>query len=209
VLLYAITDRAQLRRPLFDCIHGWLAAGIDYIQIREKDLPARALYELVAAAVALPNPHGTRILVNERVDVALAAGAHGVHLPSHALSPQRIRTIVPPGFVIGVSCHAAIEVEAAEREGADFAVFGPVFETASKRGYGPPAGVAALEAAVRGRRLPVFALGGITLDNFQECRAAAGLAAVSLFQNAPDPEAVVRRLRLSLRRAGDAQFFGE
>ena len=195
MLLYAITDRSQLARPLLDCLDGWLTAGLDYIQIREKDLPARALYELVAAAVALPNPHGTRILVNERVDVALAAGAHGVHLPSHAPSPQRIRTIVPPGFVIGVSCHSAGEVAAAEREGADFAVFGPVFETRSKRGYGSPTGVAGLEAAVRGRRLPVFALGGITLENFQQCRAVAGLAAVSLFQNAPDPGAVVGRLR--------------
>ncbi len=195
MLLYAITDRSQLQQPLLDCLRGWLAAGIDYIQIREKDLPARALYELVAAAVALPNPHGTRILVNERGDVALAAGAHGVHLPAHAPSPQRIRTIVPPGFVIGVSCHSVAEVEAAEREGADFAVFGPVFETRSKLAYGPPAGVAALEQAARGRRLPVFALGGITLENFQQCRAVAGLAAVSLFQSAPDPGVVVGRLR--------------
>jgi thiamine-phosphate pyrophosphorylase len=197
VLLYAITDRSQLQQGLIECLRGWLAAGLDYIQIREKDLPARALYELVVGAVALPNPHGTRILVNERVDVALAAGAHGVHLPSHAPSPQRIRTIVPPGFVIGVSCHTAGEVDAAEREGADFAVFGPVFETRSKGAYGAPAGVAALEQAAHGRRLPVLALGGITVENFQQCRAAAGLAAVSLFQNASDPGALVARLRLS------------
>ena len=195
MLLYAITDRSQLQRPLLDCLRDWVAAGLDYIQIRERDLPARALYELVATAVALPNPHRTRILVNERVDVALAAGAHGVHLPSHAPSPQRIRSIVPPGFVIGVSCHSAAEVDTAEREGADLAVFGPVFETRSKLAYGPPAGVAALEQAARGRSTPVLALGGITLDNFQQCRAAAGLAAVSLFQNAPDPGAVVGRLR--------------
>ena len=195
MLLYAITDRSQLAQPLLECLRGWLAAGLDYIQIREKDLPARALYELVAAVVALSNPHGTRILVNERVDVALAAGAHGVHLPSHAPSPQRIRTIMPPGFVIGVSCHSAAEVEAAEREGADFAVFGPVFESPSKLAYGPPVGVLALEQAARGRRLPVLALGGITLQNFQQCRAAAGVAAVSLFQNAPDPGGVVSRLR--------------
>jgi thiamine-phosphate pyrophosphorylase len=197
VLLYAITDRSQLARPLLECLRGWLAAGLDYVQIREKDLPARALYELVVAVLALPNPHGSRILVNERVDVALAAGAHGVHLPSRAPSPQRIRTIVPPGFVIGVSCHSAGEVDAAEREGADLAVFGPVFHTASKGGYGPPAGVAALEQVTRGRSLPVLALGGITLENFQQCRAAAGLAAVSLFQNASDPGAVVARLRRS------------
>ena len=99
MLLYAITDRSQLQRPLLDCICAWLEAGLDYIQIREKDLPARALYELTAAAMALPNPNRTSLLVNERVDVALATGAHGVHLPAGAPSPRRIRAVAPPGFV--------------------------------------------------------------------------------------------------------------
>jgi thiamine-phosphate pyrophosphorylase len=195
VLLYAITDRAQLQTPLLDRVRLLLQAGVDYLQIREKDLPGRELLALLDAVLALPNPHGTKVLVNERVDVALATGAHGVHLPAHAVAPSRIRAIAPPGFLIGVSCHRLEEVNRAETEGADLAVFGPVFDTPSKRRYGPPVGVEALEQAARGRRIPVLALGGVTLENFHLCRGAAGIAAISLFQAADHPAGVCRMLR--------------
>jgi thiamine-phosphate pyrophosphorylase len=194
LLLYAITDRSQLATPLLDRMALLLAAGVDFLQIREKDLTARDLLALTEAALALPNPSGTRILVNERVDVALAAGAHGAHLPADSISPARIRRMAPAGFLIGVSCHSAAEVDRAEQEGADLAVFGPVFETPSKRTYGAPLGPAALEQVARGRRIPVLGLGGITLDNFHQCRAA-GIAAISLLQNAANPAAVVQALR--------------
>ena len=88
MLLYAITDRSQLKGPLLERIGLLLRAGVDFLQVREKDLPARELGELVEAALKLPNPSGTRILVNERTDVALAAAAHGVHLPAHSISPR-------------------------------------------------------------------------------------------------------------------------
>jgi thiamine-phosphate pyrophosphorylase len=182
-----ITDRRTLpaHTNLLDNIAGHLAAGVEWIQIREKDLSARELFDLTTAVLELPNPHESKILVNSRVDVALAAGAGGAHLPGGSPAARRWRACSPKGFLIGVSCHSVEDVRAAEQEGAGYVVFGPVFAPRSKVTVLEPRGLDALGQAVREVRIPVLALGGITHENARDCMraGAAGVAAISLFQS--------------------------
>lgn len=188
MLRYYITDRKALGGipALLDAIGRNLARGVDYVQIREKDLLVRELMELAKAALRLPNPGGTRILINHRTDLALACGAHGVHLTSDDVPAARVRAIAPPGFSIGVSCHSAGAVRAAAS--ADFVVFGPVFWTPSKAAYGLPAGLPALSEVCRISPVPVLALGGVDHSNAADCVAAgaAGIAGIRIFQAAAD-----------------------
>jgi thiamine-phosphate pyrophosphorylase len=193
--------RTQPGQTLIETIRKLAAAGVDWIQIREKDLPTRELADLASHAVADTQRSSTKILVNDRLDVALAAGAAGVHLgetslPVEAVSEWR-RSAGRADFRIGVSCHSLEAARAAEDSGADYIFFGPVFATPSKAAYGAPQGIDRLHDVCRALRIPVLAIGGITIENAHSCLAAGarGVAAIRLFQESDDVSAVVNRLR--------------
>lgn len=165
------------------------AAGCQLIQIREKDLSASALAEFTRQAIAVARPHGAQVLVNDRLDVALATKADGVHLRVTSLPARDVRQQVRqkglPDFLIVVSTHSLAEAEAAEQAGADFIVCGPVFDTPSKREFGEPLGLERFAEICHTVSIPVLALGGINLQNFRETlqRGASGIAAIGLFSN--------------------------
>ena len=169
---YCITDSLEVAER---AAHS----GVEMIQIRAKKLSAGELSGLVRSVLRVAQT--SRVLVNTRTDVALACGAHGVHLPSGSMAPESIRRIAPPGFLIGVSCHSIDELRAAEREGADFAVYGPVFPSVTKSLT--PIGIEAFREAAASVGLPVYALGGVTAENAARCiqAGAAGVAGISLF----------------------------
>lgn len=192
-ILYAITNGATKSETTPDdddfirILHlaeAAVAAQISLVQIREKNLSTRVLYELVTRATKLTRGSLTKLLVNERFDVALAAGADGVHLTSASLPAQIVRKICGPEFLIGASTHSLESARDARDSGADFVVFGPVFETDSKRAYGPPQGLDKLQqVASELQGFSVVAIGGITLDNAESCFAAGaiGIAGIRLF----------------------------
>ena len=174
-----ITDRHSLP-PGIALLDAIARADADWVQIREKDLPARQLLELVNTAISL----GKKVIVNTRMDVALAAGAAGLHLPEDSIPPKRWRAIAPPGFLIGVSCHTVEKATFAAQNGANYVLFGPIFPPLSKKSHAPALGLDALEEAARSVAIPVLALGGITRENAAQCiaRGAAGFAAISMYQ---------------------------
>lgn len=193
--LLAISDRATLPGDLAAWIRELAAAGVDALQIREKDLDDRDLYGLTRIARSLLPP-GTLLLVNGRVDVALAAGADGAHLPADGVPLAPLRRRFGTGVVLGRSTHSVEEVEQAMRDGADHVTFGPVYPTPSKERFGPPVGLEALaRAAAVG--IPVYALGGVTLERFEEVALAGarGVAGIRLFQNPQALPEVVRAAR--------------
>ena len=204
MLLYYITDRRQFpgsdseqRRSVLRAVERAARAGVDYIQLRERDLCGRALEQLAKDAVAAVRAAttGTRLLVNSRLDVALACGADGVHLRSDDpfASEARMMARARAGFLVGVSCHTPTEVRTAWSHGADFAVFGPVFE---KNGVKSTL-VGGLRTACAAAPTAVFALGGVTAENAGACvkAGAAGIAGIRLFQQAEDLEVLIRALR--------------
>jgi thiamine-phosphate pyrophosphorylase len=178
-------------------------AGVQLIQIREKQLAARILFELTAAVVSIARGSGTRVLVNDRADIAAGAGADGVHLATSSLTPDVIRKAFGARFLIGVSTHSLIEARNARSQLADFAVFGPVFASPSKAKYGSPVGLPRLaEAARELAGFPMFALGGISVENMNECllAGASGIAGISLFE---EPSGLARTVETISKIRGD------
>jgi len=197
--LYYITDRQVCSIPLLDNIKRVIEAGVDFIQIREKDLSARELLLLARSAREMKRGHKTKIFVNDRLDVALAADLDGIHLGQSSVQTEQIRGKLPrQDFLIGVSAHSLEEAAAAQKCGASFTTFGPVFFTPSKAKYGTPIGLGPLKQVCQSSRIPVFALGGIDQSNYAECllNGASGIAAIRLFQD-PDIsiEKIVRKIK--------------
>ena len=200
----ATTETTTPASPEFqDILNQILAAGdagIDLIQIREKRLSARVLFDLAKDAVRIVHGSTTRILINDRADVAAGAGASGVHLTTQSLDPAIIRKSFGDELLIGVSTHSLDEARRAHEEAADFIVFGPIFQTPSKAQFGPPVGLPKLSEVTRELAgFPVLALGGISEDNADQCfkAGASGIAGIGLFSNAPSLESVTARIKES------------
>ncbi len=222
-LLCYVTDRRSLPGDTPETslaartrkIDQLVSAGVDWVQIREKDLTSRDLASLtrkslrIAASTSAKRSRAARILVNDRLDVAVAERASGVHLGEKSLPVAEAKGLVKSAlrkqdldesFLTGVSCHSIEAAAAAERGGADYIFFGPIFATPSKQGFGPPQGTERLQQVCGALSIPVFAIGGITLDNAASCihSGAAGLAAIRLFQDALDPISTVDQLRQAI-----------
>ena len=206
--LYVVTDRHQTAgRALEEVVTAAAQGGAGAIQLREKDLSARDLYALGARLQAALSPYSVPLLINDRLDVALALDAAGVHLAGHSLPTAAARRALGSHKLLGVSTHSVEEARQAADEGADFVVFGPVFETPSKLAYGPPQGLQHLAAVVRQVRIPVVAIGGIDVTNLPQVlhTGAYGVAMIRAVLAAPDPYRATQQLRAALPSAVPAE----
>jgi len=194
--LYLITDRHALPpgRSLKEVVRSALEGGVPAVQLREKDLSAAQLMPIALELRELTRKFGAKLLINDRLDVAMAVEADGVHLGGHSLPSATVRKILGPDKLIGVSTHSLEEIASAAGTGADFVTFGPVYPTPSKAVYGPPLGLDQLRDACRIAPLPVFALGGVTPARLSELRAAgcSRFACIGAILRADDPSAAAR-----------------
>jgi thiamine-phosphate pyrophosphorylase len=201
--LCLVTDRSQVTGTLEEAVETCLGAGLRAVQLREKDLAARDLLSMAGALRESTRRHGAKLLVNDRADVALVVGADGVQRAGTSLPVSALRSISPPGFLIGASVHSVAEARAAEPEGADFLLFGPVYDTPSKRQYGLPQGLSALERVASAVRLPVFAVGGVSPARVAEVvrAGASGVAVIAAILGAARPSDAVKAFLDALGRA--------
>lgn len=177
-------------------------AGVRAVQVREKDLNARALFDLASRLRSLTHSFKTKLLLNERFDIVMAAEADGVHLTSSGLPADVVRKHIGKDRLIGVSTHSLAEARVAEQAGADFVIFGPVFYTASKARYGAPLGLNALKEVTDALHIPVFAVGGVDPQRASQCRqhGARGVAAISSVMQAGNIGEMLSEFRNALDR---------
>lgn len=194
----AIAPATEHSARLLKLLSAAVAARVSLIQLREKNLNARALYELTSQVVALTRGSSTRLLVNDRADIARAAGADGVHLTTRSLEAAVVRAAFGDDFLIGVSTHSIAEARAARAAGADFVVFGPIFQSPAKTIYGEPLGLGKLQqAAAECAPFPVIALGGIDQLGALDCisAGASGIAGIRIFSECENLGKIVESLR--------------
>jgi thiamine-phosphate pyrophosphorylase len=195
--LYLVTDRRQTHGgDLLAVVEQALAGGVNAIQLREKDLGGKELFSLAEKTKALCARHGASLFINDRIDVALAVDADGVQLGIGSMPIDAARQILGERKLIGVSIHSAKEGLAAERAGADFVLFGPVYFTPSKAAYGNPQGLERLQGVVEKISLPVYAIGGIKPENVAAIKktGARGAALISAVMSAEAPRAAAKEL---------------
>ena len=201
--LYLVTDRTQTQdRDLLWVLEQALDGGVKAIQLREKDLSGKELFALAEKIQLLCGRYNAQLFINERIDVALAIGAAGVQLGKYSIPIDVARALLGPKRLIGVSTHSPEEAQKAEQNGADFLLFGPVYFTPSKARYGAPQGLVALQKTMAKTCLPVYAIGGIKVENVADVRQVPiqGVALISAVLSAPDPKKEVKNLLALLAR---------
>jgi thiamine-phosphate pyrophosphorylase len=195
--LLVVTDRHQTKgRPLVPILQRVLAVGISMVQLRERDLSARELLTLAREVQAVMASSRSQLLINDRIDIALALEGVGVHLRSNSLPVPVARQLLGAGRLLGVSVHGVEEARQAESQGADYIVLGPIYETPSKQLFGPPLGIHTLEKACGLVRIPIIGIGGVTATRAREMRRAGafGAAVITAILSADDVESATREL---------------
>lgn len=194
--LYLITDRHQVPAgsTLLETLEQALSAGVRLVQLREKDLSAAELWPIAQQLRDMTRRYSAQLIINDRIDLALACDADGVHLGAHSLPVAETRKLLGPHRLIGASTHSSNDILNAHQQGADFLTYGPVYYTPSKASFGPPQGLEKLEQACRMSPLPLFALGGVKSNHVQDVmsRGANGIALISAIIASPQPAETAR-----------------